>query len=166
MDELRGPCALALHRQQPAAPRPPEEVRTAIGQMWTLKAPWAVVAAGQPRVMGQAEPVSAEAEGATTELPSLSAAAEQGGLVELDRRYLVPRRRENDTAEEVPLFLVFASELRADSVTHQSSLKLLALTQARLASCLPSAAQVQWHGDFGEVAWSVEAPATICVLSR
>jgi SAM-dependent methyltransferase len=169
-DEVRGPCALAFcignslpHLSGPA------EAREAILQMWDLTAPEGCVAlqvVNFDRVLAGAEPAGAGDEGLVFDLPSLSTADGESGVVELDRRYRIPRRRESDSADGAPLFLQFESELRSGGETHQSSLELLMLTRERLADCLPPDATVRWYGDFAGVEWSADSPASICVLSR
>ena len=169
-DEVRGPCALAYcignslpHLAGPA------EVREAILQMWDLTAPAGRVVlqvVNFDRVLAGAQPAGGEEAELLFELPSLSAADQESGVVELDRRYRIPRRRESDSADGAPLFLQFESELRGGGAAHHSSLELLVLTRGRLAACLPPDATVRWHGDFAGVEWAADSAATICVLSR
>ncbi len=169
-DEVRGPCALAFcignslpHLSGPA------DAREAILQMWDLTAPAGRVAlqvVNFDRVLAGAQPAAGGEGEALFELPPLSAGDEADGVVELDRRYRVPRRREADAADGAPLLVRFESELRSGGEAHQSSLDLLVLTRERLAACLPESAQVAWHGDFSGMEWSAGSPATICVLSR
>lgn len=170
MDEVRGPCALAFcignsmpHLSGLA------EAREAIRQMWDLTAPEGRVAlqvVNFDRVLQSAQPAGGDEGEQLFALPSLSAADEAGAVVELDRCYRIPRRRESDAADDAPLFLKFESELRSGSEAHQSTLELLVLTRERLAACLPPNATVQWHGDFTGRDWQDDSPASVCVLSR
>lgn len=170
MDELRGPCALAFcignslpHLSSLG------EVREALSQMWDITAPEGRVAfqvANFDRVLANAVEQHGQSDSLLFELPPLSAASDEGGIVELDRRYLIPRRRESDAAGDAPLFLEFAAELRSGGELHTSALRLLVLTRERLGSCLPQGARAGWHGDFAGAEWSVDSPATICALSR
>lgn len=174
MDELRGPCALAycIGNSLPHLASL-DEVREAVLQMWDLTVPTGRVAlqvVNFDRVLAQATP--AESAGANDSpslefaLPSLSAADVDGGVVELDRRYVIPHRRAGDEAGAAPHYLDFVSELRDGHGVHNSELRLLVLTRERMAACLPDAAQVSWHGDFAGAEWSLDSPATIAVLSR
>ncbi len=169
MDELRGPCALAFcignslpHLASLA------EVREAVSQMWDLTAPAgrvAVQVVNFDRVLAHAAPVP---DGGDLEftLPSLSAADVEGGVVELDRRYRIPRRRAADEQDGAPLYLDFVSQLREGHEVHDTALRLLVLTRERLDACVPDGAQAGWHGDFAGMEWSTDSPASILVLQR
>jgi glycine/sarcosine N-methyltransferase len=131
------------------------QLREAVLQMWDLTRPEGSVAlqvVNFDRVIREGEEHGKSKPWA---LPTLHAMAESGEDIALERCY---------DLRDAPGRVLFKTRLMHPGGAAEGETALLCLTRERLAAALPPRAGVQWYGDFANAPWSVDSPATVCVL--